>query len=68
MLKTFLTRFIKDERGVTAIEYGVIGVAIAVVIGAVMNAENGIADTVLDVFNGMLQAMNPDAAAIEPDA
>ncbi|MEZ8989081.1 Flp family type IVb pilin [Vibrio breoganii] len=68
MLKTFLTRFIKDERGVTAIEYGVIGVAIAVVIGAVMNAENGIADTVLDVFNGMLQAMNPDATAIDPDA
>ncbi|MEZ9510749.1 Flp family type IVb pilin [Vibrio breoganii] len=30
MFKTFLTRFIKDERGVTAIEYGVIGVALAV--------------------------------------
>ncbi len=35
-MKEYLARFIKDERGVTAIEYGLIAglVALAIVVGA----------------------------------
>ncbi|MBS1155433.1 MAG: pilus assembly protein PilA [Proteobacteria bacterium] len=31
-MKTYLTRFVRDEEGVTAIEYGLIAALIAVVI------------------------------------
>ncbi|OBT08491.1 hypothetical protein A9264_04460 [Vibrio sp. UCD-FRSSP16_10] len=48
MFKAFLTRFIKDERGVTAIEYGLIAVAIAVAIGGAVLT---IGDELLVTFN-----------------
>ncbi|CAM2792434.1 Flp family type IVb pilin [Vibrio rarus] len=52
MFKAFLTRFIKDERGVTAIEYGVIGVALAVGLGFAMSGTGGDGEG----FVGALQA------------
>lgn len=47
---TFLTEFKNDERGVTAIEYGLIGVAMAVALTAIFFT--GGADT----FMGELEA------------
>ncbi|WP_261815604.1 Flp family type IVb pilin [Vibrio gallicus] len=58
MLKSLITRFVNDERGVTAIEYGVIGVAIAVVIGAVMTGDTGLAAAIGDSFDGILDAIS----------
>lgn len=43
MLKSLLTRFKNDERGVTAIEYGVIGVALAVGLALVFGTSDGAA-------------------------
>ncbi|GAM61479.1 hypothetical protein JCM19232_5780 [Vibrio ishigakensis] len=63
MLKSFLNRFKNDERGVTAIEYGIIGVALAVVLALVFNSEGGLVDTVLDAFNEMITAMGGTAVS-----
>ncbi|MDR9826112.1 Flp family type IVb pilin [Vibrio sp. FNV 38] len=38
---TFLTEFKNDERGVTAIEYGLIGVAMAVALTAIFFSDTG---------------------------
>ncbi|GAD78883.1 Flp family type IVb pilin [Vibrio ezurae] len=62
MFKTFLTRFIKDERGVTAIEYGIIGVALAGVLVIVMNtgasADGGLVNAIKGAFQDMVDAMS----------
>ncbi|MEZ9923973.1 hypothetical protein BCV02_09000 [Vibrio breoganii] len=60
MLKTFLTRFIKDERGVTAIEYGIIGVALAVAIGAAIgtgSADGGLTGAIKAAFETISGSM-----------
>lgn len=53
-LQLALEQFKKDQRGVTAIEYAVIGVAIATILGAVF-ASDGALDTALD---GALSTLN----------
>ncbi|MPW35372.1 Flp family type IVb pilin [Vibrio sp. B1Z05] len=64
MFKTFLTRFIKDERGVTAIEYGVIGVALAVGLALVFGdvdssgAGSGFIKTLWDAFSKIASNMS----------
>ncbi len=60
MLKSLISRFVKDERGVTAIEYGVIGVAIAVVVGIAMTGaggDDGLTAAISAAFEGMTSAM-----------
>ncbi|MEZ9628488.1 Flp family type IVb pilin [Vibrio breoganii] len=62
MLKTFLTRFKNDERGVTAIEYGIIGVALATVLSLVIaSGDTGLVGTIKDAFNTMTKAMGGTA-------
>ncbi|WP_039970005.1 Flp family type IVb pilin [Vibrio halioticoli] len=60
MFKTFLTRFIKDERGVTAIEYGIIGVALAGVLIAVIGGDDdkGLRAAINGAFTAMINAMS----------
>ncbi|GAM58836.1 hypothetical protein JCM19231_4820 [Vibrio ishigakensis] len=61
MLKSLISRFVKDERGVTAIEYGVIGVAIASVLGIVMytgGTNGGLAGEIQAAFNAMIGAFS----------
>jgi len=46
-----IARFVKDERGVTAIEYAIIGVAISAIVLAVFNTDiktalSGAVDTI----------------------
>lgn len=67
MLKSLITRFVNDERGVTAIEYGVIGVAIAVVIGAVMTGDTGLAAAIGDSFDGILATLTGVNESIPTD-
>ncbi|GAM69375.1 hypothetical protein JCM19236_6618 [Vibrio sp. JCM 19236] len=60
MLKSLLTRFKNDERGVTAIEYGVIGVALAVGLVLIFgNADDGsgFMGTLVAAFDSIAEAM-----------
>lgn len=55
-MSRFITRFLKDESGATAIEYGLIAALIAVVIiGAVTSAGGAIDAT----FQTVATALNP---------
>ncbi|MDD1781734.1 Flp family type IVb pilin [Enterovibrio sp. ZSDZ35] len=47
MLSNFVKAFVRDERGVTAIEYAIIGVAISAILMAVF-ANNGTLGGALD--------------------
>ncbi|PML25212.1 hypothetical protein BCT82_12600 [Vibrio breoganii] len=60
-MKTFLTRFIKDERGVTAIEYGIIGVALAVAIGVAVGTgseDGGLTSAISEAFGKISDSMS----------
>ncbi|MEZ8851828.1 Flp family type IVb pilin [Vibrio cyclitrophicus] len=47
---TFLSQFKNDERGVTAIEYGLIGVAMAVLLAATLDSSGGFIDALTKAF------------------
>lgn len=49
-------RFIKDERGVTAIEYGLIASLIALAVGTAMTSVSG---ELTAVFNRVVDALTP---------
>jgi pilus assembly protein Flp/PilA len=49
-MKTLVTRFVKDESGATAIEYGLIAAGISVAIIAVVN---GIGSTLNNKFSSI---------------
>ena len=55
-------RFKQDERGVTAIEYGLIAVAVAVMIVAVFYSENGFIKSLQSKFSEL--ATTVSAASI----
>jgi pilus assembly protein Flp/PilA len=55
-MRLFVTRFLRDESGATAIEYGLIAAGIAVVIIAAVNAIGSALDTKL---NAAASAINP---------
>lgn len=46
--KLFLEEFKNDERGVTAIEYAIIAVAIAAIVGGMFASDSGAFKTALD--------------------
>jgi pilus assembly protein Flp/PilA len=54
-MKSLLTRFIKNESGATAIEYGLIAAGLAVVV-IVIFGENGTVRTALDAAFGKITA------------
>jgi len=45
-----LESFAKDKRGVTAIEYAIIGVAISAIVLAVFNGDNGLESALKDAI------------------
>ncbi len=49
-MKNLVTRFIKDESGATAIEYGLIAAGISV---AIIAAVQGLGTTLTGVFSGV---------------
>jgi pilus assembly protein Flp/PilA len=55
-MRKFLSSFLSDESGATAIEYGLIAAGIAVAIIAAVNAVGGALDTKL---NAAAAAINP---------
>jgi pilus assembly protein Flp/PilA len=54
-MKNLVSRFLKDESGATAIEYGLIAAGIAVVI---IGAVQGIGSNLLVKFNAVSTALN----------
>lgn len=54
-MNKFVTRFLKDESGATAIEYGLIAAGIAVVIIAAVNTVGSNLSTTLDTVASSLQ-------------
>ncbi|EDP59399.1 Flp family type IVb pilin [Vibrio sp. AND4] len=59
--KLFLSEFNKDERGVTAIEYGLIAVAMAVVLGLALGTDGfiGQLDAAFDEVESTIQGVLP---------
>ncbi|USD61756.1 Flp family type IVb pilin [Vibrio sp. SCSIO 43140] len=56
---TFLNEFKRDERGVTAIEYGLIGVAMAVALTAILGSSNGdFLKELTDAFDAIGKALS----------
>jgi pilus assembly protein Flp/PilA len=53
-MSKFVTRFLKNESGATAIEYGLIAALIAVVLVAAMSALQG---NITGLFNGVGSAV-----------
>lgn len=59
-MKTFISKFMSDESGATAIEYGLIAALIAVVIIAAVTA---LGTTIRDKFDAVADGMNGVAPA-----
>jgi pilus assembly protein Flp/PilA len=53
-MSKFVSRFLKDESGATAIEYGLIAALIAVVVVAAMTTLNGGLDTAYKNINSKI--------------
>jgi pilus assembly protein Flp/PilA len=53
-MKNLVSRFVKDESGATAIEYGLIAAGISVVIIAAVKALGGTLNGVFEGINGKL--------------
>ena len=51
-MKSLITRFVKDESGATAIEYGLIAAGIAVIVVAVFNPSTGPVKLLIDNLFG----------------
>ena len=57
-MKTFVSRFMNDESGATAIEYGLIAALIAVVI---ITAVTALGTTIKEKFNAVVTGMGGKA-------
>jgi pilus assembly protein Flp/PilA len=55
MMKTLFSRFVKDESGATAIEYGLIAAGISVAIIAVVNGLGGKLNTTFGSISSQLK-------------
>ncbi|MDR6624026.1 Flp family type IVb pilin [Caulobacter segnis] len=62
-MSKFVTRFLKDESGATAIEYGLIVALIAVVIVTAVTTLGGKLDTSLKAAGDAIKTPAPAAAA-----
>lgn len=58
-----LTTFKRDERGVTAIEYALIGVAMAAIVGAVFSADGDLGQALKQGMASIKAAMGEGAPA-----
>jgi pilus assembly protein Flp/PilA len=57
-MKNLIARFVKDESGATAIEYGLIAAGIAV---AIITAVNGVGTSLTGIFTKISAALTPAA-------
>lgn len=61
-MKTLFSRFVSDESGATAIEYGLIAALVAV---AIITALGVLGDGLTDIFEGVGNKLSAEAAKIE---
>ncbi|WP_318462477.1 Flp family type IVb pilin [Photobacterium leiognathi] len=52
-MRAFFAKFQKDERGVTAIEYGLIAIAMAAALTAVFSGNDSISGKLVDGFDSI---------------
>jgi pilus assembly protein Flp/PilA len=50
-------RPLRDRRGVTSIEYGILAAGVAVLIGALVSSEGTFSTTINDLFQGILDQL-----------
>ncbi|EKO3584539.1 Flp family type IVb pilin [Vibrio metschnikovii] len=62
--RLLLESFAKDQRGVTAIEYAIIGVAISAIVLAVFQGENGLQKALTDAMGKISTAITGADKAI----
>ncbi len=58
-MSKFVTRFLKDESGATAIEYGLIAALVAVVLVTAMGALSKQIGATFTTISGQMAAANP---------
>ena len=63
-MKTLFSRFVSDESGATAIEYGLIAALVAV---AIIAAFGGLRGGLTEVFQGVGNKLSAEAAKINKD-
>ncbi len=56
-LKGSVKDFLKDEKGVTTLEYGVLAAGIAVVIGAIVSTDGVFNQTIEELFDRILESL-----------
>ncbi|AOK29919.1 MULTISPECIES: Flp family type IVb pilin [Burkholderia] len=62
-MKALIKRFLKDEAGVTAIEYGLIAGLLAVAIVAAVGGDTGLTGSLKDAFAGIARQVQTNAPA-----
>lgn len=55
--------FIRNERGVTAIEYGILAAGVAVVIGTLVSSEGAFSQTLGTLFESIVDQLPQEGAA-----
>lgn len=63
-MKTLFSRFVSDESGATAIEYGLIAALVAV---AIITALGVLGDGLTDIFEGVGNKLSAEAAKMNQD-
>ena len=66
MLIAKIDGFNKDERGVTAIEYGLIGMAMAVLVGALLTSNGDLIQAIKGAYEQMATAINSAGQTTAP--
>lgn len=56
--RLLLESFAKDQRGVTAIEYAIIGVAISAIVLAVFSGDNGLKTALTNAMSSITTSIN----------
>lgn len=64
-MKSLVTRFVKDESGATAIEYGLIAGLVAIAIIGALTALGDKLDAAFDAVSGKLESATAKANATE---
>lgn len=54
---TRIRRFIREKKGVTAIEYGILAAGVAVVIGALVSSDGPLASAISDLFSNIVNQL-----------
>lgn len=54
---TRIRRFIREKKGVTAIEYGILAAGVAVVIGALVSSDGPLASVISDLFSNIVNQL-----------